>query len=149
MMGLVMLHDLFGSEVEHADCFIVSACEDALFSWMETSRGDRSLETIVFLDFFLFLHVPNQQSLILTSRTHQGHISIDLCAIDPIIMSQERSLELLSIDVPHLDTLIVTGRKQGLAIIEETNRFYCSRVTLDDLGLGVGARVPQSNGIIV
>lgn len=64
-------------------------------------------------------------------------------------MSQEGSLELLSIDVPHLDTLIVTGRKQGLAIIKETNRFDSSRVALDDFGLGIGARIPQSNGIIV
>lgn len=116
---------------------------------METSTGDGSLEAVVFLDLLLFLHVPNQQSLILATRTHQRHIWIDLRAIDPIVMPQEGSLELLSIDVPHLDTLIVTGRKQGLAIIEEAYRFHCSCVALDDLGLGVGTRVPQSDGIIV
>lgn len=60
MVGLVMLYDLFGSEVKHADSFIVSACEHALVRRMEARTGDGSLETIVFLDLFLFLDIPNQ-----------------------------------------------------------------------------------------
>lgn len=70
MVGLIMLDDLFGSEVKHTDSFIVSACEHTLGSGMETSTGDGSLETVVFLDLFLFLHVPDQQTFIFATRTH-------------------------------------------------------------------------------
>jgi hypothetical protein len=40
MMGLIMLDDLFGSEVKHTDSLIVGACEHALVSRMEASTGD-------------------------------------------------------------------------------------------------------------
>jgi hypothetical protein len=60
MMGLVMLHDLFTSEIEHADGLIVGAGEDALISRVEIGASDGSLEAVIPLHFFLLLYIPNQ-----------------------------------------------------------------------------------------
>ena len=75
--------------------------------------------------------------------------AIDLSTIDPIIMSQKGPLKLLSIDVPHLDALIITGRKDCLAIIEETHRLNSSCVSLYDFSFGVSPGIPKPNGVIV
>lgn len=64
-------------------------------------------------------------------------------------MSKQRTLELLRIAVPQLDALIITGRQDSLAIIEETDWFDRRCVSLDDFSLDVGARVPQSDGVII
>lgn len=60
MMCLIVLHDLFTSEIEHADGLIVSACEDALISRVEIGASDGSLEAIISLHFLLLLDIPNQ-----------------------------------------------------------------------------------------
>lgn len=121
MMGLVMLHDLFTSEIEHTDGLIVGAGKDALISRVEIGASDGSLEAVISLHFLLLLDIPNQQFLILASRAHQTHLRIDFSTIDPVVMSKQRALELLRVAVPQFDALIITGRQYGLAIIEETD----------------------------
>lgn len=64
-------------------------------------------------------------------------------------MSKQRALELLRVAVPQLDALIITGRQDGLSIVEKADWFDRCCVSLDDFGLDVGARVPQSDGVIV
>jgi hypothetical protein len=149
MVGLVVLDDFFSPEVEHADGLVIGAGQHALVSWMETSISYGSFKTVVFLNLLLLLNIPDQQLLVLTARTHQRHVSIYLCAINPVVMAQEWSFEFLSVNVPHLNSLVIAGRKDCFAVIEEADWLDCSCVTFDDLRFDVGAGIPQSNGVII
>lgn len=120
-MCLIVLHDLFTSEIKHADGLIVGAGEDALISRVEIGASDGSLEAVISLHFLLLLDIPNQEFLILASRAYQTHLCVDFSTIDPVVMSKQRTLELLRIAVPQLDALIITSRQDSLAIIEETD----------------------------
>lgn len=66
-MGLIVLHDFFTSEIEHADGLIVGAGEDALISRVEIGAGDGSLEAVISLHFLLLLDIPNQEFLVLAT----------------------------------------------------------------------------------
>lgn len=149
MMSLVVLDNLFCSQIEHADSFVIRTGEHTLISWVETCASDWPLKTVIFLHLFSLLYIPNQQFLVLTSRTNQRHVLIDLSTIDPVVMPQKWPLKFLSIDVPHLHALIVACRKNGFAVIEETHRFDSPCVSLDDFGFRVSSRIPKSNGVIV
>lgn len=59
MMGLVVLHDLLASEIEHADGLIVGAGQNALISRVEVGASDSALERVVPLHFLLLLEIPN------------------------------------------------------------------------------------------
>ena len=120
-MCLVVLHDFFGAQVEHADGLVVGAGEDALVSGVETGASDRSLEAIVPLHFLLLLDIPDQQFLVLASRADQAHLRVYFSTIDPVVVSQQRALELLRVAVPQLDALVVAGRQNGLAVVEEAD----------------------------
>lgn len=121
MVCLVMLDDLLASKIEHADGLIVGAGQYALISRVEIGASDGSLERVIPLHFFLLLDIPNEQFLVLASRANQAHLCVDFSTIDPVVVSKQRTLELLRVAVPHLDALIVTGRQDGLSVVEEAD----------------------------
>ena len=121
MMSLVVLHYFLSPQVEHADRLVVGTRQHALISRMEIRAGNRALKKIKSLHLLFLLHVPNYQLLIFSSRTDQSHVSAHLGTVNPVIMTQKRSFKFLSIDIPHLDALIITGRQKSLPVSEETH----------------------------
>lgn len=67
MMGLIVLHDLLLSEVEHRDGLIGSTCQHALGGGMEGGAGDGSIEAVILLDFLSLLNIPNDELFVLSS----------------------------------------------------------------------------------
>ncbi len=142
MMSLIMLNNLLGSQIKHADCFIISASKNALICWMKVSISNCSLEAIISLNLFLLFHIPYYQALILTTWAYQSHILIHLSAIDPVVMTKERPFEFLCISIPHFEAFIVTCRKKSFSISKKTNWFHSASMSFDYFCLCAGTRIP-------
>ena len=64
---LVVLYNLLGPKVEHADCFVICAGENALVVGVELSGRYCSFEAAINLYLLLCFDVPNYKFLVLPS----------------------------------------------------------------------------------
>lgn len=148
MMGLVVLHDLFRSQVKHANRLIAGARQNALVNGVEIGACDRSFEAVVTLNGLSLFDIPDYQFLILSTWADQSHVTVDLCTVEPVIMAQEGAFELQCVDVPHLNALIIAGCEECLSIAEKVKWFDRSSVPLNGLGLDIGAWKAQPHRVV-
>lgn len=141
-MSLVMLNNLLGSQIKHANCFIISAGKNTLVCWMEVSISNCSLKAVISLNLFLLFNIPYYQSLILTTRTYQSHILVHFGAIDPVVMTKERPFKFLCISIPHFETFIITRREKSFSISKKANRFDSTSMSFDYFCLCASTRIP-------
>ena len=142
VVSLIVLNYFLGTKVMHRDGFGLCWADHTLLSGVKFDARDWILETLVLLNAFALLTIPNHQFLVLPSRSHQSRVAVHSRRGHPVCMTDKWSLEFERVNVPEFHRLVITGRQDISAVIGKLDRSNSWCMTLYRLCLYTCPRVP-------
>ena len=136
------------SSIKDLNFFIISARGNAGAVRVELHLIDHSSVVSELVDLLTSGDIPDSDSPIVTTGSNHTRVATELGRLNPVLMATKGLKELVALDGPQLDKLIIRGRHEHLTYSIELHRLDGSRVTLDNGALSTGVVVPDANGII-
>lgn len=149
IMSLIMLNNFFRPHIMNRDMFRLGSSDNTLLKWMKASFWDGIIKTIILLNTLFLLNIPNHHLLILTTRYDCSHVARKVRTRHPVRMPNVRTPELESVNVPDLNTLIVTRGENKIGIGTEGNRPHSTSMSFYRFGFSGSTWKPQLDQMIM